>query len=198
MTPRPYLSYSSMALYERSERAWVDYYLLGQKGPITKNMAYGSLMAEGLEGEIATGDPLLDLVMSKIPKFELMDKALEVDLPNGKKKIKLLAKPDTAKKDYSAFKEYKTSVRRWTQKMADESNQITFYAVAMWLKTGKVPQDIELVNVQVEYQDDGSLAPTGEIFIFPTKRSIVDVLKMTKRIKNTWSAIKKTCENELI
>lgn len=198
LTPRPYLSFSQMTLFEMSPEKYADRYLYNKPQRTTRNMAYGSLMAEGLENEEATGDPLLDIMMAKIPKFELMDKPLEVKLPFEKGHITLLAKPDTSKADYTAFKEYKTSVRKWTQKMADDSGQITFYATAMWLHTKKIPEDIELVNVPVEYLEDGSLQPTGELVIFKTQRSMVDIIKMITRMKKAWIGINKLCEKELL
>ena len=127
LTPRPYLSFSQMTLFEMSPEKYIEKYIYGHKERISRNMAYGSQFANGLEDEEATGDPLLDLMMARIPKFELMDKPLEADLPNGKETIHLLAKPDSAKKDYTAFYEYKTSVRRWTQRMADESGRGGLY-----------------------------------------------------------------------
>ena len=36
--------------------------------------------------------------------------------------------------------------------MVDEVGKSHFYATAMWLKTGKIPQDIELVDVVVGYE----------------------------------------------
>ena len=198
LTPRPYLSFSQMTLFEMSPEKYADQYLFGKKQRINRNMAYGSMLADGLEAGESTGDPLLDLMMAKIPKFELMDKPFEAKLPNGKEIINILAKPDTAKSDYTAFKEFKTSVRPWSQKMADESGQITFYATAIWLKTGKIPQDIELVDVVVGYEPDGRLQPTGDIWRFPTKRTMVDVIKMTSRMKRAWAGIKSLCEKELL
>ena len=198
LTPRPYLSFSQLTLFERSPELYAEQYLYNQKQRISRNMSYGSKMAEGLEFETATGDPMLDLMMARIPKFELMDKPVEATLEDGKAKIRLLAKPDTSKADYSAFKEYKTSVRKWTQRMADESGQVTFYATVIWLKTGKIPQDIELVNVQVDYDEEGRLAPTGELLRFPTKRTMTDIIKMTKRMRDGWHGIKSLCEKELL
>ncbi len=198
MTPRPYLSFSQMTLFEMSPQKYVDQYLYNQKQRVSRNMAYGSILADGLENDESTGDPVLDIMMIKIPKFEVMDKAFEVELKDGKKVIRILAKPDTTKPDYSAFKEYKTSTRAWTQKMADESGQITFYATAMWLKTGKIPEDIELVCVVTKYNDDGSLTPTGEMKIYKTKRTLVDIIKMTARMKRAWVGINKLCEKELL
>ncbi len=198
LTPRPYLSFSQMTLFEMSPQKYADQYLYQKKQRITRNMAYGSMLADVLENDEATGDAILDMMMIKIPKFELMDIAFEVDLKEGKKVLRLLAKPDTAKADYSAFKEYKTSTRAWTQKMADDSGQITFYATCMWLKTGKIPQDIELVNVPVKYNGDGSLTPTGEMIRLPTKRTMVDIIKMCSRMKKAWAGINKLCESELL
>jgi hypothetical protein len=204
-----------MTLFERSPDKYAAQYLYDEKQRVSRNMAYGSMMAEGLENDEATGDAHLDLMMSRIPKFERMDRPVEdprgpavtfrggesANVPvllDGKTAIALLALPDTAKPDYSAFKEYKTSVRAWTQKMADDSGQITFYTTAIWLATGKIPGDIELVNVPVQYEPDGRITPTGELVRLPTKRTMVDVIKMTKRIKKAWSGIQELCEKELI
>ena len=198
LTPRNYLSFSQMTLFEMSPEKYADRYLFGKKERISRNMSYGSMMAYGLEVEEATGDPLLDLMMARLPKFELMDKPIEADLPDGKGVIHILAKPDTAKADYTAFKEYKTSVRKWTQRMANESGQITFYATTIWLKTKKIPQDIELVNIETSYQDDGRLTVTGNMFRYPTTRTMSDIIKMTKRMRFVWYGIKELCEKELL
>ena len=198
LTPRPYLSFSQMALFERSPELYADHYIYGKKQRISRNIAYGSLLAEGLEHDEATGDPLLDLMAAKLPKFELMDKPVEAYLGDGRGVIHLLAKPDSAKADYSAFFEYKTSPRRWTQRMADESGQITFYATVIWLKTGKIPQDIELVEVEVAYGDGGKLAPTGTIVRLPTERTVADIVKMTARMRRAWHGIIALCKKELL
>ena len=199
MTPRPYLSFSQMCLWEMSPEKYLAHYVYGEEQPITQNILYGKLMADSLESDELSGDLLLDLAMVRLPKYELMDIAFEVELDDrNKPPIRILAKPDSAQSDYAAFFEYKSSVRKWTQKMADESNQITFYAMAMWLKTGKIPRDIELIDVQVAYKDNGRLAPTGEIFRFPTKRTIVDVIKMTRRVRTAWHEIQKACTKELL
>ena len=201
-----------------SPEKFTEEYLYGQRQRISRNMAYGSQLADGLMLEEANGDPLLDLMASRLPKFDLVDrpivdsKGIEIIFERKNEKFKipvptlgnkgdnipLLALPDTAKSDYTAFKEFKTSVRKWTQKMADDSGQITFYATAMWIATGKVPEDIELVNIETAYQEDGRLTVTGEMFRYPTKRTTSDIIKMTKRIRHAWAGIKELCEKELI
>ncbi len=198
ITPRPYLSYSQMTLFEMSPEKYVDKYFYGREFRPNRNMLFGKKMADGLEFDEATGDPALDMMMSELPKFELMDIAFEVTLPNGKKPITLLIKPDTYKADYSAFKEYKLSKRKWTQKMVDNSGQVTFYAVGFWLKTGHIPQDIEFDVVKTKYGDKNELMASGEIWRCPTKRSMIDILKMTIRIKKAWAGIEALCEEELL
>ena len=198
ITPRPYLSYSQLVLFEKSKEAYAEKYLFGGKERITRNMAYGSAMAEGLEHDESTGDPYLDAMMVQLPKYELMDKPLMAELKDGKTSIPLLAKPDSAKADYTAFYEYKTSVRPWTQRMADKSDQITFYSAVILLKTALLPIDIELVDVCLVYDTNSRLMPTGEIVRLPTKRTMVDILKMYTRIRKAWKGIKELCENQLI
>ena len=198
ITPRPYISFSSMALFEKSPEQWADIYLRDYPQYTNVNMLYGSLMANSLEKNELSGDPALDLMIENIPKFELIDKPIEANLKNGKDIIIVLAKPDTAKADYTAFKEYKTSLKKYTQKMADDSGQITFYATTIWLKTNKIPQDIELVNVQVKYTENGELTPTGELIRIPTTRTMVDIIKMIARIRKNWTLIQQFCEKELL
>lgn len=198
ITPRPYLSFSQMTLFEMSPEKYIQKYIYEEKERISRNIALGKQLADGLENGELSGDPLLDLVMAKMPKFELMDKPFETELKNGKEVIKILAKPDTMKPDMTAFKEYKTSTRAWTQKMADESGQITFYTTAIWLKTGRIPSDIELVCATTEYDENGALRPTGTIIRLRTHRHMSDVIKMTLRMRRAWSGIRKLCENELL
>ena len=198
ITPRPYLSFSQMTLFEMSPEKYVQKYIYEEKERISRNIALGKQLADGLENGELSGDPLLDLVMAKLPKFELMDKPFETELKNGKEVIKILAKPDTMKPNMTAFKEYKTSTRAWTQKKADESGQITFYAAAIWLKTSKIPSDIELVCATTEHAQDGTLRPTGEVIRIHTTRHMSDIIKMTLRMRKAWEGIKKLCEKELL
>lgn len=217
MTPRPYLSFSQLTTFERSPEKYADLYLYDKKQRITRNIAKGSDLADSLKDEEASGDPLLDLVIAKMPKFDRMDLPVEDPsgvwvtyqrdnkeyracvpvLENKGGNIPILALPDTAKSGYGAFKEYKSSVRKFTKKMVDDSSQITFYATAMWLVTGKVPEDIELVCVETEYVEHGRVEVTGNIYRYPTKRTVGDIIRMTKRIRGVWAGIQELCRKEL-
>ena len=200
LTPRTYLSFSSMTLFERSPEQWADQYLYGKKQRISRNMALGSALADSLESGEATGDPVLDLMASKLTKYELRDVAIMAELPNKKKPIKILIKPDTCRQDMSAIVEYKSSVRAWTQKMCDESaqkGQTCFYAMGIWLNKKKIP-DIKFQIVETRYEEYGRVVPTGEVFTLNTKCSVSDILKMTARARRAWAEIEKLCEKELL
>jgi hypothetical protein len=215
MRPRQYLSQSQINLLESNEQKYIDQYIYGEKQRLSRNIIEGSKLAKGLEDDEFTGNPLLDLMAVKLPKFDLADKVIEDEngqsvwydveqrfikvpvLIDGGEKIPLLAKPDSAKIDYSGILEYKSSVRKWKQEDVDNSSQITFYCTAIWLKTKKIPQDIELDVVEMKYDEQGRVVPTGNIFKFKTKRTMVDVIKMITRIKSSWRRIGEISEREL-
>src|SRR3990167_2244103 len=201
-TPRPYLSWSSMDLFEHNPEKWKRAYLYEEKNRVNRGMALGRQMAEGLERGEATGDPVLDLLMAKLPKFEIMDKEFDAELKDGKKIIIIRAKPDTMKADMSAFKEYKPGQTLWTREQVNKNGQITFYATAMFLRTGKIPQDIELVHVETAKEDkealDARIGATGGLYRHPTSRNMVDILKMQVRMIKAWRGIERIVSEELL
>ena len=185
-------------MLEKNPEQWKETYLYGKKFGINRGMAIGKRMADGLENDEASGDVVMDLVMTKIPKFEMMDIEFRAELKNGKEKIQILCKPDTWKKDMTAFKEYKTAQKRWTKKQVDESGQVTFYAMGMFLKTGKIPGEIELVEVETKSALGGEIECTGAIYRHHTVRSMGQILNMMVRARKAWEKIKDITEKELI
>ncbi len=193
---------SSMDLLERDEQKWKRIYLEGEKNRINRGMAFGKVMADGLEKAELTGDLELDLVIEKIPKYENMDVAIFAEIKDKAGNIPLIAKPDTHKNDFSEFKEYKTGQTAWTKKKVDEFGQITFYATVMFIKTGKIPHNIELVHIVTEKEDpeqlESKLRATGEMKRYPTQRTMSQILNMMVRMKKNWRRIEQICEEELL
>lgn len=200
MTPRPYLSWTQMSLLEASPSRYVEVYLGGAKIPINRGMALGKMMADGLENDEATGDPILDMVISTLPKFELMDKEVRATLKVGKETVPLLAKPDTAKATYDAFKEYKTGpAGSWSQKKVDQSGQVTFYATTLYILTKKIPSDIELVHAITQIEEGtGRVFATGEIKRYQTARHMTEILSMMTRMRKAWAQIKDLTEKATV
>ena len=199
ITPRPYISFHQFNLILNKPAEYRRQYLNVPpiKPKMNQNMWFGKKLADALEAKEASGDPLLDFVTAQIPLLELRDKPFTTILKDKKEDITVLAKPDTATRSLSKIYEFKTSIRKWTQRMADESDQVTFYATAAWLKTGRIPQDIRLVAVMTEYDEKHRLKPTGDVLHIPTKRTMGDIIKMTSRIRLAWSKIQELCEVEL-
>lgn len=206
MTPKPYISWSQLDLFEKSPARYAERYLYGGKNRTNRGMATGKMMAEALEEDGSTGDPMLDLVIVKLPKFELMDVEQRAEIPGSfvpKTKqvigaIPILFRPDTSTSDLLAFKEYKTGQEKWTKRQVDQNGQITFYAMGAYLKTGRVPADIELVHVLTDQDEMGRIFPTGDIYRHPTTRTLKDVLMMMARTRRAWEGIKVLCEEELL
>jgi len=214
-----------MNLFESNIESWKRVYLYDGKIPVNRGMAFGRKMADGLENDEITGDAVLDLVMEQIPKFEIMDKIVEDKngisieikdyndgkikeyllpvLKNGKQfEVPLLAKPDTMKKDLSAFKEYKTGQEPWTRKKVDEFGQITFYATVMFIISGKIPHDIELVHISTQKEVkgcvDSKIEATGMIYRYKTTRNMSQILNMMVRMKKAWISIGQVTEEALM
>lgn len=192
-----------MNLFESNLESWKRVYLYGETMRVNRGMAFGRIMAEGLEHDEATGDPVLDLVMAQLPKFEVMDQPVHAILKNGKNDVPLLAKPDTMKADMTAFKEYKTGQAPWSRKQVDESGQVTFYATVLFILTQKIPYDIELVHVPTAKQGgndavDARIGATGDIYRHKTSRNMSQILNMMVRMKKAWEGIQRVTAEEML
>ena len=164
--------------------------------PISRAIALGKEIADALENENDTGDFGKDLVVSQLPKYELMDVAIETKLVIGKEIVPILIKPDTIKKDYSAFREYKTGREAWTQDKVDKWDQITFYTTGIYILTKKIPK-IHLDWAETKPNEMGHPELTGEIKSFETIRRMSHILSMMARMRKAWREIGEMCENEI-
>jgi hypothetical protein len=197
LTPKGYLSWSQLDLIEVSPERYREAYINGHRPPPNRGQRLGSKIHEAMENESLTGEISLDMVIEKVPRLECREEIVMSEMECGYK-IPLLIKMDTFKKDLSAFKDYKTGLTRWTQERVDKDDQITFYATAIWLKTKKIPEDIELVDIATKYGPDGNPEATGEVYRFKTRRTMADIVRMMARIKKGWEKIEKMCVEEFL
>jgi hypothetical protein len=193
LTPRNYLSWSQLNLFEKSPERYVRKYLFGEDLKTNQGQKYGKLLSEGLEKNEFTGDVALDLIIDKIPKLEEKEYRVEVEMKNGKEKIPLFIVLDTAQRDLTAFKEYKTGQ---ILRAMDAFGQMTFYSTAIKLKTGKIPKDREWVGIQTKKRPDGRIEGTGEIYRQQIVITELDCLRMMVRIKKAWLGIQKLTAQE--
>jgi hypothetical protein len=199
MRPREYLSYTQKSLWKKSPAQYKEKYLFEGAKFVTKEMAFGKRMAVALEDDEASGDPLLDLMIAQIPKFEKMEYPVSAELIIANDRVPLYGQIDTCKIDLSGFKEYKTGKNGWTQRRVDEDEQITFYATMIYILTKKIPNDIELVWVETkDGYEVGEIVCTGRIERFRTKRSMGQVINEMADMKRVWREIGEMCEKELL
>ena len=197
LTPRPYLSWTQLDLFEKDPEGYREVYIRGGGKPENAFMKLGKEIADAMETGQETGNAMKDLVISMIPKFDDREVEISATIKMGKTEIPLFGKMDSGKKKtLDAFKEVKTGSVKWTQRRADEHGQITFYCTIIKEITKKIPEDIELVWAETVV-DKGRPMLTGKIVILKTKRTLADIIKMKARMKKAWEGIQEMMAEEL-
>lgn len=194
-TPRPYLSWSQLALWEKSPYEYAANYIYSD-GRVATNplMDLGRQLAEALENdEWGNGEPS-DIEMAHIILPSYPER--EVELRGEVQGVPILGKLDGFDRKELRLGEYKTGRSEWTQKRVDDFGQLTFYALLILQNFGRMPSEIQLHWVPAEYDEEGELKLIGDIRTFETRRTTDDLLKMGVRIKKAWEGIKELCASE--
>ncbi len=184
MRIKPYISYSQMIAFESGQykRIYIDGYKLDNQG-----IRLGKKFAEFLEGKENEPDEFFEEAKSLLPVPEEREKVI-TELWDS---IPIMAILDGFDSDLSIH-EYKTGKTKWTQNIVDKAGQLTFYACAVYIHTGKLPSKITLYWLPAE---NGKLI--GDIQVFETSRTMTDIIKFYPRVKKAWIGIEKLI-NELI
>jgi hypothetical protein len=200
--PRAYLSFTQLVMFEKSPETYKRVYIDGQKMGTNRGQALGKEIANSLENDAETGDPLKDLVLAQIPSYERRDQLMYIDFKTSGETIPLCIRPDSCKQDLSAIIEVKTGAEKsWSQKKVDESDQLTFYATGLYVETHKIPEcELVWAITKKVVGEDGVERPelTGEVKRFRTIRRMSHVLKMMVRIRKAWVEIGKLFDKEII
>lgn len=161
--PKEYISYSQLELYNRDPEQYKAIYFDGRDELRTTNAGqqYGKVVADALEKGIQTGDLLTDSAMLLLPKYDVADVEMRVDMKVKGGWIQLFAKPDSFDSKTKNFLEYKTGKQPWTQKKAQDHLQMHFYALAIYCKYKVIP-DARLVWIETS-STDGRVNPTGRV-----------------------------------
>jgi hypothetical protein len=186
-TPRPYLSWSQMNLFERDPAAYVAQYIYGKNEQTSAAMVFGKQIAKGLETK-STNDAEVELLRSRLPKFPKQEYEIKVAF----EEIPLLAKLDLFSPWRMQIGELKTGRYPWTQSRVNEHGQLKFYALAAWLKYKRVPK-IELYWAPTEWRSN-KLCLTGEIQTFQAEFSAPELLRFGVRLSQVWAAIQQVAD----
>lgn len=176
--PRGYLSYSQRELWNNDPERYKAIYFDGRDDLRVSNRAmdYGKVVANALEKGEDTGDLLTDSAMLMLPKYDLADEELRVELRTKDGWVPLLGKIDTRDSKTWNFREYKTGKNPWTLSKAQNHPQMRFYAMLVYLASGKQLKDAWLDWIETEHTEEG-IKPTGNIQSFRVTFTLTDILK---------------------
>jgi hypothetical protein len=187
LTPRPYLSWSQMQLFERDPAAYIARYIYGEDERPSAAATFGKRIAAGLEAK-ATEDAEIEHLRMCLPAFPKKEYEIKADFSG----VPLLAKPDLFNPRKVQIGELKTGAYPWTQERVNNHGQLKFYALAAWLKYKRFPQ-IELYWAPTVWRND-KLCLTGEINTFKAEITLEDVLAFGSRIPQIWEGIQKVLQ----
>ena len=196
--PHHHLSYSQCLLWLSNPDRYKAQYMDGRTDLNFSNSGqiYGKIVADALEEGRETGDLLTDSAMLLLPKYDVADQPIKVDVKTKRGWLNLIAKPDTFNSITKEFVEFKTgkSKNPWTQQKAQDHFQMWYYAVVIWQKYGVMLPNAKLAWIETEQTDEG-IKPTGRVEIFTvifTSKELLETLakivKIAFEIEEAWAA----------
>src|SRR5262245_13341970 len=191
LSPRPYLSWSQIQLFERSPDLYAQKYIYGKEEERSEAMRLGKRLSEALETQQATGDNALDNLLAFFPHYP--EREYEIKARMDGVEVPLYGILDGFDPANLRIGENKSG-RLWTQEMVDESGQLKMYALLVWLKYKKMPRQIMLRWARTQSNDDGDIEFVGEINSFEADISLNDVMLFTDRVRKAWAGIKELCQ----
>ena len=195
---RPHLSWSQFYCYLRGgPREYIMRYFYNDNRE-NAAMQLGKRVAEMLENDVEQEDIVMDSMRILLPQYQFREHKLEANL-NG---IPLLGFLDGFNMIPVEIGEYKTGRQPWTQREVDKAiggrgAQLTMYSLQLMLKDKIKPETvpIKLIWMPTEW-NDGDPKLTGEMKIFPTRRTTLDCLRLGAQITKVWHDIGECCEAE--
>lgn len=179
------MSWSQISSFEYDPEDWYRKYVLGMKDKPTPELLFGKAFADSCE---------IRKPLAPVKMLSKMEQPFEVEFD----KIKLIGYLDTF--DDVTFRdigEYKSGVKKWDQKRADQHGQITMYALMNYLQNKIRPEEctffLQWIPTQKIPRENGDFSGFDydidflypiEVRTFHTKRTMRDILEFGNRIKN--------------
>jgi hypothetical protein len=187
-SPRPYLSWSQIHLFERSPELYARKYIYAEEEAITEAVSLGKSLAQALELQVMTGVGALDSLLTRFPTYPHREFKIEATLEGIE--VPLYGVLDGFDEEQLRIGEYKSGII-WDQKMVDESGQLKMYALMVWLKYQQMPNEVMLHWARTHYNERGELGFAGEIESFEAKIVLTDLMIFSNRVREAWAGIKK-------
>lgn len=199
--PKGYLSYSQIQMWLKDRPRYERIYFAGEDAKFTNaGMDFGKEVASALEDGRDTGDLLTDAAMLLVPKYDIADKEIRVEMKTKDGVVVLVGRPDTMDSNSFDFREYKTGKTKWTLSKAMKHPQLKFYAMLIYVKFGKLLKQCHLDWIETAMTEeiiDGfpvkRIQPTGKVETFRVPLTLNDVLqtmaetaRVAKEIEVAW------------
>lgn len=204
-TNREHYSYSQQSLFLASKLSFYKKYVLGEADKSNIRFDKGKEFANYKEtGEIPhyCDDPLLETVGDLVPSLHHIEHKLLVDLfgedssPQRKEEDArpawnkpILMYSDSCAEDFEEVYEYKTGKEAWTQEKVDQHEQLVFYAMLYFIKSGQrtIPkftlwwietEDVVMPNGETKVRYTGHVESFEREF---TEDDILNIMMKTMR-----------------
>lgn len=182
------LSWSAISSFEYDPEQWYRKYVLKQEEPPSGPMIFGKENGERIAADASF---IPHLRRGEIYEYELRAKL---------GKIPLIGFVDSYV-PHTDLEEYKTGMKAWDQKRADEHGQITMYLLMLFMTHGVRPESVSCRihwlptamqrNFSIEFTQPDDIL----VHSFETKRTMVDVMKFAERINDTYAEMLEYCKD---
>ena len=184
-TPRGYLSWSQMSLWEKDPNLYYQINVDGMDMIRTPYLKLGIRLDEAIQnGKDEFNDPMINYLVMMLPRYPKMQQRIEVNFEG----IPLVGLLDGFYPRKLIIGEYKSG-KKWTQALADKSGQLDFYTLLVWLKYGKFPKKIFLHWAKTALNEEDELYFTGDTRTFETERKMKDIILIGGRIHKAYKEI---------
>lgn len=175
--PKLHISYSQIQLWKSNKDRYRKLYYDNNSAYKLNNtgLDYGKVVADALEKGIETGDLLTDAAMLLLPKYDVADKEILVEIKTKDGSFCVLGRPDSMNSITNEFYEFKTGKGAWTQNKAQKHPQMVFYGMLIYLKYKVVLDHAHLVWLETMDTIDG-VKPTGHVESFRVTFTLLDIL----------------------
>lgn len=173
------LSHSQLSQWEYDKEKWYTSYIEGKREPANAAMLMGNRVGDSIG---TVGSLVPDLVPPGVKEY-----ALDAQLGD----VRIVGYADHYCTDTRTLHENKTSDKldRWDQKKVDEADQLTMYALMLFLRDKIQPEDITMYLNFIPVKVDGawiySMPEVPTFTQFKTKRTTKDILKYSGYVLKT-------------
>lgn len=172
------MSASQLNVWLESPKNYINWYIKGKPRPTSKYMEFGSFIHKAIE-EGKSENPVLDMLISIIPRLEVPEKKLKITDKIGKTNITLNGILDSYDMEEGVLIDYKTGkAGTWSIDRVMDTFQFKFYAHLHQLFTKKKLKEIVVVHIHTMEDEEGTVVLTGDFDVYhykPTPQDIKDV-----------------------